>query len=108
LRFRVQIFFKDKDYQLFESILIDGVGKYSSFYKRFLAKKSFLSKPPINLPDDYRQLVQVPLTPGELESTRLSVNKGKPFGKNTWTEEVIKMYKLGITIRERGRPRKGT
>jgi len=82
--------------------------KYSSFYKRHIDTKSMLSSPPINVPKDYTELVQIPLTPGELEATRYSVNKGKPFGSVQWAEGMIKTYKLAITTRERGRPKKGT
>jgi len=82
--------------------------KYSSFYQRFAVKKTFISAPPVSLPNNYQKLVELPITPSELEAARLSVNKGRPFGKNTWTDEVTSKYKLGITTRERGRPRKGT
>ena len=61
----------------------------------------------IILPTDYNELVQIPLTPGELETARHSVNKGKPFGEDGWTDDMIRIYKLNITTRERGRPKKG-
>jgi len=53
-------------------------------------------------------LVQEPFTAGELEVTRYSVSKGKPFGKASWSDMMIDRYKLVGTVRERGRPKKGT
>ncbi len=60
------------------------------------------------LPTDYNELVQIPLIPGELEVVRHLVNKGKPFGEDGWTDDIIRIYKLNITTREKGRPKKGT
>jgi putative transposase len=82
--------------------------KYSSFFQRLMGKQSILSDPPIEVPNNYHELVQIPLTAEELEAARHSVNKGKPFGKEEWTENMISAYKLTITTRERGRPKKGT
>ena len=50
--------------------------------------------------------MQIPLTPGELETARHSVSKGKSFGGDGWTDDMIRTYKLNITTRERGRPKK--
>jgi len=83
--------------------------KYSSLFKRLQNKnKNFLSPWPIPEPKNYVSFVQQPITPTELESARCSVNRGKPFGKMTWVQGMIDKYKLDVTIRKRGRPRKGT
>lgn len=81
--------------------------KYSSFVNRE-DKKTFVTKPPISLPGHYNTLVHTPLTANEIDSVRYSVNKGKPFGTEAWTDGIIDKYKLHTTVRGRGRPKKGT
>jgi hypothetical protein len=38
--------------------------------------------------------------------TRRFVNRGSPFGSDSWTERTIRSLVLESTIRPRGRPRK--
>jgi putative transposase len=83
--------------------------KYSSsYYKLNLLKSSIVSASPVTLPVDYVHFLEQPLTATELEETRNSVNKGKPFGSSEWSGRMIGMHKLGMTVRGRGRPEKGT
>ena len=82
--------------------------KYSSYYQRLNNKTSLLTKPPVPLPKNYEDFVHTPLTALELEKTRYSVDKGKPYGGEGWSSDMIKKHDLDITTRERGRPRKGT
>ena len=83
--------------------------KYSSLYKRLqTVQNSLLSEWPVPVPKSYIDFVQTPLTASEIEVARYSVNRGKPFGKESWTYTMIDKYKLGITTRGRGRPKKGT
>jgi len=82
--------------------------KFSSYYQRQQKlSDTLLALWPIATPADYDTLVQEPLTAGELKATRYSVNKGKPFGKASWSDTMIDRYKLVGTVRERGRPKKG-
>jgi len=81
--------------------------KYSSLYQR-LQGKTFLAPWPITKPKDYLKFITIPLTTSELEMTRYSVNRGKPFGSESWTNKLLDQYELVVTTRERGRPRKGT
>jgi len=82
---------------------------YSSLIHRLnKTKSSILSDLPISLPKNYLRHVQEPLTASELSAMRYSVNKGKPYGGDDWTDKVIGKYSLDITVRERGRPKKGT
>jgi len=37
---------------------------------------------------------------------RQSVNRGVPYGRKDWVDEKVAVYKLGVTINGRGRPRK--
>ncbi len=83
--------------------------KFSSYYHRQQKMSdTLLASWPIATPVDYDIFVQEPLTAGELETARYSVNKGKPFGKTGWSDTMIDRYKLAGTVRERGRPKKGT
>jgi len=83
--------------------------KFSSYYQRHQKlSDTLLALWPIATPADYKSFVQEPLTAGELEAARYSVNKGKPFGNDLWSDAMIDKYKLSGTVRERGRPKKGT
>jgi putative transposase len=57
-------------------------------------------------PRNWRQRVNQPETQGELEAMRRCVNRGQPYGGDTWTRRVTKLMDLASTFRERGRPRK--
>ena len=71
-------------------------------------QKKLLSKWPVDYPKDYLNLVNTALTNAELESLRYSVNKGKPYGKDNWVDNIIDKFKLGSTLRNPGRPIKGS
>lgn len=45
-------------------------------------------------------------TDTELQALRRSVNRGTPFGSDTWVDETVKTLGLESTVRARGRPRK--
>jgi len=40
-----------------------------------------------------------------LHDLRVSVNKGRPFGTMGWTEHMVERFGLGLTLRDRGRPK---
>ena len=83
--------------------------KFSSLYKRlFEPDSSLLAKCPTDMPKDYLSFIQTPLTAAEVEVTRYSVNRGKPYGGDGWTNRMLDKYKLNVTTRGRGRPKKGT
>jgi putative transposase len=82
--------------------------KYSSYLKRITHTPAFLAPLPIDTPRNYTSFVYAPQTIAELDAVRYSVNKGKPYGTNTWTHAKIKEFALDATVRKRGRPRNGT
>jgi putative transposase len=85
--------------------------KWSSLYRReegTAEQKKLLSKWPIDMPMNYLALVNEPQTNTEVESLRYSVNKGKPYGVNSWVDKMINTFKLGATLRNPGRPKKGS
>ena len=67
---------------------------------------SFLVVPPVPLPDDWLDRVNVPESTVELTALRCSVNRGAPFGDTVWAEETAANLGLESSLRSRGRPRK--
>lgn len=85
--------------------------KWSSFWRRESGsekQKELLSRWPIDTPDDYFNLVNMPQTNEEVESLRRCVNKGKPYGNESWAERMISKFNLKSTLRNPGRPKKGS
>lgn len=60
------------------------------------------------MPNDYIKLVNEPQTNAEVESLRYSVNKGKPYGSDRWVDKMIDKFSLRATLRNPGRPNKGS
>ncbi len=71
-------------------------------------KSEFIALLPVEAPKDYFDFIQTPLISSELETTRHSVNKCLPYGREEWVDKMVDTYKLDITTRKQGRPRKGT
>jgi len=83
--------------------------KWGSGYRRLdgtVQERAILSEPLLDLPARYRQWVNQPDKEDELEIVRESVNKGKPFGPMKWTERMVERFKLELTTRLPGRPKK--
>ena len=57
-------------------------------------------------PRNWRQKVNAAETAAELEAMRRCVNRGQPYGGQTWTKRVTKLMDRANTFRDRGRPRK--
>lgn len=72
------------------------------------SKHKLLSDWPIPVPRDYLSFVNTPISESEQESIRYCVNRGKPFGSDSWNDTIINKYGLQSTIRKRGRQIKGT
>ena len=83
--------------------------KWSSLWRRekgSLKERQILSSHPIDLPTNYLSSVNELLKQETLELLRTTVNKGKPFGRDVWVEEMVDRYDLGHTVRGQERPRK--
>jgi len=84
--------------------------KWSSLWRREQGndkQKGLLDEWPISTPKDYVDLVNIQEDEKEnkeLESLRYSVNKGKPYGSDDWTNRMINKFNLGSTLRGAGRP----
>jgi putative transposase len=66
--------------------------------------KPLLADGPADLPSDWIQFVNQPLTDAEIEACRESVRRGRPFGDDSWTQDVAKKLGLQSSLRQRGRP----
>lgn len=85
--------------------------QWSSLWKREQGdekQKKLLGEWPVNIPRDYIDLVNINQTEKELDFLRCSVNKGKPYGSESWVNRMIKTFNLKSTLREPGRPKKGS
>ena len=69
-------------------------------------RPGYLTSGPVRRPKDWLAWVNQAITPGELESLRRSVNRGLPFGNDTWSTQAAEEMGLQATLRPRGRPRK--
>jgi putative transposase len=61
---------------------------------------------PIDVPANWLDRVNLAENEHELESLRLSVRRGRPFGQSEWQKEIAKRLGLESAYRPTGRPRK--
>ncbi len=71
-------------------------------------QSKLLSESPVDLPRNYGAWINTPDSPKDLDSLRVSVNRGAPFGDMRWVEQMVDKHKLSSTIRNPGRPTKTT
>jgi putative transposase len=64
-----------------------------------------LSEWPLPMPTNWTELVNEPITEGELAAVRTSVRRGRPFGEEAWQLATADKLNLQHTLRSRGRPR---
>lgn len=67
---------------------------------------AFLSEWLVECPENWVRRVNEPETEVELEALRRSVQRGRPFGGETWVVKVAKRLRLESTLQPRGRPRR--
>jgi putative transposase len=65
-----------------------------------------LAQWPIDRPRNWAALLDDPLDLNQLESLRISVNRGRPLGDTNWVSRIAHRLGLGFTLRNAGRPRK--
>ena len=85
--------------------------RWSSLYIREKGnenQKKILDQWPVDVPSDYIFWANEPQTSEELELLRRSVIKGKPYGDDDWTGDIIKKFNLKSTLKNPGRPKKGS
>lgn len=85
--------------------------KWSSLWRREKGtkeQKKLLNTWPVTRPKDYSEWINTQENDEELKEIRYSVNKGKPLGGDRWVDRVINKFKLYSTLRNPGRPKKGS
>ena len=79
--------------------------QWSSARHRPLAdNESLLSEGPVRLPQNWLQVLEILPSNCELADIRTSIEKGKPLGDASWTEETALELNLLSTLRKGGRP----
>lgn len=82
--------------------------QWSSLWRRTQGEQkamAWLSEWPVDRPGDWVARVNQPETAAELEALRCSVQRGRPFGSESWMVRVAKRLGLESTLRPRGRPK---
>ncbi len=70
--------------------------------------RAMLSDWPLPRPRSWVQYVNQPQSEAELDSLRRSVQRGLPYGGDAWVRSTAKRLGLEHTLRNRGRPKKGS
>jgi putative transposase len=65
---------------------------------------SFLIEGPVSRPPNWTEFVNEPLTAAELERLRHSVNRGTPYGTESWSQRTAEALGLESSLHPRGRP----
>ena len=84
--------------------------QWSSVWRRFKGTKQhkeILAPWPTEIPSDYLNLLNIPLTIAEEEALERSEEKSIPFGNETWMARVVKKYNIEQVLRGVGRPKNG-
>lgn len=82
--------------------------QWSSLWRRTQGDPNltgFLSEWTVVRPHNWVAWVNHPEPAAELEAVRTSVQRGRPFGSETWVTRTAKRLGLGPTLRPRGRPK---
>jgi len=82
--------------------------QWSSLWRRTHgtpADRQWLSGWPLPRSRKWLDYVNQPQTEAELKAIRLSVDRGQPFGSESWSKQTANHLGLESTMRRRGRPR---
>lgn len=85
--------------------------KWGSVWRRENGKekqKKLLSEWVVPEPKNYLKYLNEPQSESEEEAIQNSILKGCPYGGDNWKNKIIKKFKLESTVRQRGRPKKGS
>jgi putative transposase len=83
--------------------------RWSSLWRRTHGtreERSMLARWPVDMPANWVNRVNLADNEHELESLRLSVRRGRPFGQPEWQKQIAKRLGLESAYRPTGRPRK--
>ena len=83
--------------------------RFSSLWARMQgddAIKALLSSRPVERPKDWTARVNAALSAKELDRIRVSLERGRPYGADTWVRRTVGELHLEHTVRPEGRPKK--
>ena len=82
--------------------------QWSSLWRRTRSptQSQWLTNWPVVRPRQWVKWTNDPQTEEELEAIRQCVQRGRPFGKETWVQRMTRRLNLESTLRPRGRPKK--
>jgi putative transposase len=69
-------------------------------------REALLSDWPIDRPGDWTATVNRSPREREMQAVRTSIERGRPFGSESWVGKMVNAMGLSLTLRPRGRPRK--
>ena len=69
-------------------------------------QKKLLDPLPVQLPNNYLTWINTTDQQEEVETIRRSVNKGVPYGRESWVDRMVTTHHLETTLRNAGRPKK--
>lgn len=80
--------------------------RWSSLYHREHNTKQqhILNAWPVKPDHDYLKWVNTPQPKEEIETIRYHIQRGRPYGQETWMQKTAKQLGLESTFRNRGRP----
>src|SRR5271157_1471668 len=84
---------------------------WSSVYARLYGsqkQKKMLSPWPMAEPRQYREWLNASQGKEEIENIRYAIKKSRPYGSEKWVAKAVGKFGLENTMRNRGRPKKGT
>lgn len=117
---REKIFHNKTDYETFEKILFEAKDKYPMRILSFCVMPNhwhFVLYPESEkelsifmrwITHTHTQRYQVQHKSIGIEKIRYSIKKGRPLGKDGWIKKIAEKLGLTATLKERGRPKKGT
>ncbi len=85
--------------------------RWSGLWRRIQGDEQprrLLSNWPLPFPKNWLALVQACQTESELQAVRRSVQRGSPFGSDSWQEQTAERLGIKYSLRPRGRPKKNT
>lgn len=71
-----------------------------------IQQKKLLDQISFNLPDNYKNWINLKEEDDSLNLIRTSLNKGVPYGRGQWVDNMVLKYHLESTLKSPGRPKK--
>ncbi len=69
-------------------------------------QKQLIDTLPTPLPHGYKRWINTPDTATELDRIHTSIQKGVPYGRESWVEKMVTKHHLESTLQQPGRPKK--